>query len=309
MGDIAITVENVTKTFKIYREKSQSAKERLIRIGRNPHEVFKALDDVSFEVREGETFALLGHNGSGKSTLLKCVAGTLRPSSGRIVARGRLAALLELGAGFHPDLTGRENIYLNGSILGFSASQIDTIFDDIVAFAELEEFIDNQVKHYSSGMYARLGFAVAINVEPEVLLVDEVLAVGDEAFQRKCIERVKRLQADGRTILLVSHAADLVRQLADRAAVLDHGHLVEVAEPGEAIRVLRETLERRGIASPDLEAEPPPPSSPDRCWRRSRAPNGQGRPPKPVRPCPHRLARWSRSRRWPVSTPPPRPGS
>jgi ABC-2 type transport system ATP-binding protein len=262
MGDIAITVEHVTKSFKIYKEKSQSAKERLIRAGRNPHEVFKALDDVSFEVHEGETFALLGHNGSGKSTLLKCVAGTLRPSSGRIVARGRLAALLELGAGFHPDLTGRENIYLNGSILGFSASQIDQIFDDIVAFAQLEEFIDNQVKHYSSGMYARLGFAVAINVEPEVLLVDEVLAVGDEAFQRKCIERVKKLQADGRTILLVSHAADLVRQLADRAAVLDHGRLVGVAEPGEAIRVLRETLERRGIAAPDLEAEPPAPAEP-----------------------------------------------
>ena len=259
MGDIAITVEHVTKSFKIYKEKSQSAKERLIRAGRNPHEVFKALDDVSFDVQQGETFALLGHNGSGKSTLLKCVAGTLRPSSGRIVARGRLAALLELGAGFHPDLTGRENIYLNGSILGFSRIQIDRIFDDIVAFAELEEFIDNQVKHYSSGMYARLGFAVAINVEPEVLLVDEVLAVGDEAFQRKCIERVKKLQADGRTILLVSHAADLVRQLADRAAVLDHGRLVEVAEPGEAIRVLRETLERRGIAAPDLEAEPPAP--------------------------------------------------
>jgi ABC-2 type transport system ATP-binding protein len=262
MGQLAIEVENVTKSFKIYREKSQSAKERLIRAGRNPHEVFKALDDVSFEVKQGETFALLGHNGSGKSTLLKCVAGTLRPTSGRIVARGRLAALLELGAGFHPDLTGRENIYLNGSILGFSRVQIDRIFDDIVEFAELSEFIDNQVKHYSSGMYARLGFAVAINVEPEILLVDEVLAVGDEAFQRKCIERVKKLQSDGRTILLVSHAADLVRQIADRAAVLDHGQLVEVAEPGEAIRVLRETLAKRGIAGPDLDAEAPVPAEP-----------------------------------------------
>lgn len=262
MSSAAITVENVTKSFKIYKEKSQSAKERMIRAGRNPHEVFNALDDVSFEVAEGETFALLGHNGSGKSTLLKCVAGTLRPTSGRIVARGRLAALLELGAGFHPDLTGRENIYLNGSILGFSRTQIDGIFDDIVEFAELQEFIDNQVKHYSSGMYARLGFAVAINVEPEILLVDEVLAVGDEAFQRKCIERVKKLQADGRTILLVSHAADLVRQIADRAAVLDHGRLVEVAEPGEAIRVLRETLAKRGISGPDLDAEAPVPAEP-----------------------------------------------
>ena len=263
MAEPAIVVDGVTKSFKIYREKAQSAKERMIRVGRNPHEVFKALDDVSFEVAEGETFALLGHNGSGKSTLLKCVAGTLRPNSGRIVCRGRLAALLELGAGFHPDLTGRENIYLNGSILGFSRVQVDRIFDDIVEFSELGDFIDNQVKHYSSGMYARLGFAVAINVEPEILLVDEVLAVGDESFQRKCIDRVRQLQADGRTILLVSHAADLVRQLANRAAVLDHGHLVDVAEPGEAIRTLRETLAGRGIAlTPEQGGEPAPDGAP-----------------------------------------------
>jgi len=248
MSQPAIEVTNVTKSFKIHQEGGQSAKERLIRAGRNPHIVFKALDDVTFEVQQGETFALLGHNGSGKSTLLKCIAGTLRPSSGRVVSRGRLAALLELGAGFHPDLTGRENIFLNGSILGFSRVQVERMFDDIVEFAELSDFIDQQVKHYSSGMYARLGFSVAINVEPEILLVDEVLAVGDESFQRKCIDRVRQLQADGRTILLVSHAAELVRQLADRAAVLDHGHLVDVAEPGEAIRTLRETLARRGIA-------------------------------------------------------------
>lgn len=256
----AIEISHVTKEFRVYEERAESAKERIIRFGRNPHHNFKALDDVSFEVAEGETFALLGHNGSGKSTLLKCVAGTLRPSSGRIVSRGRMAALLELGAGFHPELTGRENIYLNGSILGFSRVQIDRIFDDIVDFAELWDFIDNQVKHYSSGMYARLGFAVAINVEPEILLVDEVLSVGDESFQRKCIDRVSRLQADGRTILLVSHAADLVRRLADRAAVLDHGHLVDVAEPAEAIRTLRETLARRGIAL-EVEAEDGSPSA------------------------------------------------
>lgn len=261
----AIEVANVTKSFKVYQEGGQSAKERLIRAGRNPHIVFKALDDVSFEVQQGETFALLGHNGSGKSTMLKCIAGTLRPSSGRVVSRGRLAALLELGAGFHPDLTGRENIYLNGSILGFSRVQIDRIFDDIVEFAELNDFIDQQVKHYSSGMYARLGFSVAINVEPEILLVDEVLAVGDEAFQRKCIDRVRQLQGDGRTILLVSHAADLVRQIADRAAVLDHGHLVDVAEPGEAIRTLRETLARRGIAL-ELDEQPAGPAPVEPQW-------------------------------------------
>ena len=258
MVDAAIEVANVTKSFKIHQESAQSAKERLIRAGRNPHVVFKALDDVSFEVAQGETFALLGHNGSGKSTLLKCIAGTLRPTSGRVVSRGRLAALLELGAGFHPDLTGRENIYLNGSILGFSKQQVDAMFDDIVEFAELNDFIDQQVKHYSSGMYARLGFSVAINVEPEILLVDEVLAVGDEAFQRKCIDRVSHLQDEGRTILLVSHAAELVRQIADRAAVLDHGHLVDVSEPGEAIRTLRETLAARGIALATDEDEEEP---------------------------------------------------
>lgn len=255
MTQPAITVEEVTKTFRIYRDRAPSAKERIIRFGRNPHEVFKALDDVSFEIAQGETFALLGHNGSGKSTMLKCIAGTLRPNKGRITSRGRLAALLELGAGFHPDLTGRENIYLNGSILGFSARQIDTIFDDIVDFAELHDFIDNQVKHYSSGMFARLGFAVAINVEPEILLVDEVLSVGDESFQRKCINRVHDLQRDGRTILLVTHAAELVRQLAHRAAVLDHGKLVAVDEPDEAIGRFRETLARRGIALVEGQVE------------------------------------------------------
>jgi ABC-2 type transport system ATP-binding protein len=251
----AISVDGVTKVFKIARDKPTSAKERIIRAGRIEYEEFHALHDVSFEVAQGETLALLGHNGSGKSTLLKCVAGTLRPTRGSITTRGRLAALLELGAGFHPDLTGRENVFLNGSILGFSKAQIAGIFDDIVAFAELEGFIDLQVKHYSSGMYARLGFAVAINVEPDVLLVDEVLSVGDEAFQRKCLDRVRRLQREGRTILLVSHATDTVRQVADRAVVLDHGRQVADAVPGEAIRAFRETLAARGLTIPELAAE------------------------------------------------------
>ncbi|MDQ6698209.1 MAG: ABC transporter ATP-binding protein [Actinomycetota bacterium] len=262
MAQAAIEIDSVTKVFKIYREKVQSTKERVIRLGRNPYERFRALDDVSITVAEGETMALLGHNGSGKSTLLKCVSGTLRPTSGRITipADRRLAALLELGAGFHGDLTGRENVYLNGSILGFSKSQVDRIFDDIVEFSELEDFIDNQVKHFSSGMYARLGFAVAINVEPDILVVDEVLSVGDEAFQRKCIDRIKQFQRSGRTILVVSHAAELVRQIADRAAVLDHGHVVDIAPPGEAIRTFRETLAKSGIQLPDDSLLEPPPS-------------------------------------------------
>lgn len=171
----------------------------------------------------------------------------MRPTEGSIVKRGRIAALLELGSGFHGDLTGRENVYMNASILGFSRKEIDRIFDDVVAFSEIEDFIDNQVKHYSSGMAARLGFAVAVNVEPEILLVDEVLSVGDEAFQRKCLERIKRFQREGRTILLVSHAVDLVRRICDRAAVLDHGELVAVGPPGEAALAFREYLQHKGV--------------------------------------------------------------
>jgi len=210
----AIEIESVTKRFRLYHEKAPSLKERVIKFGRLPHEDFWALRDVSLAVNAGESLGLLGHNGSGKSTLLKCAAGILRPTSGRITVRGRVAALLELGAGFHPDLTGRENVYLNGSILGFTRSDIDRIFDDIVAFAEIGPFIDNQVKHYSSGMFARLAFAVAVNVEPEILLVDEVLAVGDESFQRKCLARIEDFRKEGRTILLVTHAADLVRRIS-----------------------------------------------------------------------------------------------
>lgn len=251
----AITIDSVTKVFKLAKDKPKSAKERIIQAGRISWERFLALDDVSFSVRDGETLAILGHNGSGKSTLLKCVAGTLRPTSGTITTRGRLAALLELGAGFHPDLTGRENVYLNGSILGFSKVDVDAIFDDIVAFAELEDFIDQQVKHYSSGMYARLGFAVAINVDPDILLVDEVLSVGDEAFQRKCTDRIRRMQREGRTIVVVSHASDLVRQLSDRAVVLHHGRLIAEGPPGEAIRAFHDALAERRADVPVTAAE------------------------------------------------------
>ena len=250
MSAPAIELVDVRKRFTLYKEKSQSLKERIIRAGRNPSEDFWALKGVTLEVPEGQTVGLLGHNGSGKSTLFKCVAGTLRPTSGTIKTRGRIAALLELGSGFHPDLTGRENVYLNGSILGFSSREIDAIFDEIVDFAEIPEFIDLQVKHYSSGMYARLAFAVAVNVTPDIMLIDEVLSVGDESFQRKCIDRVKRFQSEGRTIFLVTHAADLVRQLCSRAAVLAHGELLFDGEPGDAVRVYRDALRAKGMEIP-----------------------------------------------------------
>jgi ABC-2 type transport system ATP-binding protein len=177
--------------------------------------------------------------------LLKCIAGILQPTDGEIRTRGRLAALLELGAGFHPDLSGRENVFLNASLLGLGQKEIEGKFDDIVGFAELEAHIDQQVKYYSSGMYVRLGFAVAINMDPDILLVDEVLAVGDELFQRKCLDRIKQFQREGRTIIFVTHGADLVRQICDRAAVLDSGDMVALGTPGEAVRSYREHLLRR----------------------------------------------------------------
>ena len=195
-----------------------------------------------------------GRNGSGKSTLLKCISGILQPTSGQIRVRGHLAALLELGAGFQSELSGRDNIFLNAALLGLSQKEMEKRFDDIVAFAELEHFIDNQVKFYSSGMYVRLGFAVAVNVEPDVLVIDEVLAVGDENFQRKCLERIKRFQDEGRTILFVTHAADMVRQICDRAVVLAGGRMLHVGAPGEAIRNFREHLLEVG-ANADLPAD------------------------------------------------------
>ncbi|MGZ4676793.1 MAG: ABC transporter ATP-binding protein [Acidimicrobiia bacterium] len=250
----AIAIENVSKHFKLNHARADSLKERVVNFRKANYEEFWALRDVTIHVDQGETLGLLGHNGSGKSTLLKCVAGIMRPTRGSIVKHGRTAALLELGSGFHGDLTGRENIYMNASILGFSRKEIDRIFDEIVAFSEIEDFIDNQVKHYSSGMAARLGFAVAVNVDPEILLVDEVLSVGDEAFQRKCLERIKKFQREGRTILLVTHAVDLVRQICDRAAVLDHGDLVAIGAPGEAALAFREHLRRKGAEVPkDLD--------------------------------------------------------
>ena len=242
MTEFAISVRGVSKRFRLTHERYPSLKERVIHFGRVPSEDFWALRDVDLEVPEGSTLGLLGHNGSGKSTLLKCIAGILRPTDGEIATRGRVAALLELGAGFQGELTGRENIFLNGSILGMSRKELTRRFDEIVGFAELEDFIDTQVRFYSSGMYVRLGFAIAVNVEPDILLVDEVLAVGDEAFQRKCLARVADFQREGRTIIVVSHSPGLIKRTCDTAAVLDHGHLVAAGEPSDSIRVFRERL-------------------------------------------------------------------
>jgi ABC-2 type transport system ATP-binding protein len=251
----AIEVDQVTKNFRLYNEKPSSLKERILRFRRVRWELFTALDGISLDIEAGTTFGLLGHNGSGKSTLLKCMAGILQPSSGSVRTVGRMAALLELGAGFHPELSGRENVFLNGSILGLKRVEVDRIFDDIVGFAELEQFIDTPVKHYSSGMYVRLGFAVAINVDPEILLIDEVLSVGDEAFQRKCLDKVRAFQAEGRTIVVVTHVADFVRQLCDKAAALEHGKLVAQGDPNEVIREFRERLLKAATPAEDMSPE------------------------------------------------------
>jgi ABC-2 type transport system ATP-binding protein len=237
-----IDVQGVSKRFRLHHERHKSLKERLIHPGGGTFTDLHALQDVSFSVDSSETVGVLGRNGSGKSTLLKCICGVLQPTSGQVLLRGTLAGLLELGAGFQPELSGRDNIYLSGSMLGLSRRSIDRLFDSIVDFSELEGFIDTQVKFYSSGMYVRLGFAVAVNVDPDVLVVDEVLAVGDERFQTKCMDRIRQFQKEGRTIMLVSHNADQVRSLCDRAIVLDHGKLLADGPAGESVKIFREAL-------------------------------------------------------------------
>ncbi|GAA2726088.1 ABC transporter ATP-binding protein [Cellulomonas aerilata] len=235
MNGPAIVVEDVAKRFRVYHERNQSLKIALMRGKRANYDEFWALQDIDLQIPQGKTFGLVGHNGSGKSTLLKCLAKILVPDRGRITANGKISALLELGAGFHAELSGRDNVYLNGSILGLTKRDIDARFDDIVGFAGLEQFIDSPVKNYSSGMYVRLGFSVAISVDPDILMVDEVLAVGDEEFQRRCMEKFQEFRDDGRTIVVVSHALGTMRSMCDEVAWLDHGRLLAVGSPSDIV--------------------------------------------------------------------------
>jgi ABC-2 type transport system ATP-binding protein len=237
-----IVAAGVGKRFLLHHKRATSLKERLLLHRQSSSEEFWALREVDLEIGAGQTVGLIGPNGSGKSTLLKVLSGILTPSTGTVTVRGRIASLLELGAGFNGELTGRENIYLNAAILGLSRRETQRYFDDIVTFAELEPFIDNQVKHYSSGQYVRLGFAVAVHVSPDILLVDEVLAVGDESFQRKCLAKIAEFQQRGCTILFVTHALDLIPRICSRGVVLDHGRVLHDGDPVEAAERLRGLL-------------------------------------------------------------------
>lgn len=252
MDEPAVRVDGVSKLFRLYHERPTSLKERVVNWRKPSWEELWALRDVHCEIGQAETVGFIGPNGSGKSTLLKLIAGIMRPTEGRIETVGRIASLLELGAGFHPDLTGRENVYMNASILGLTRRQTDRHFQDIVQFAELEDFVDMQVRHYSSGMYVRLGFAIAVHVDPDILIVDEVLAVGDEPFQRKCLDRIRQFQSLGKTIIFVTHAVDLVREICNRALFLHKGCVVERGAPGDVVRAYR----RKVHGEAHLEAAP-----------------------------------------------------
>ena len=235
MSEPAIIVDSVSKNFRLYHERNRYIKAAILRGRRARYEEFWALENVSFEVEHGSTLGLIGSNGSGKSTMLKCLTGIYRPDKGRIAVNGNIAALLELGSGFHPELSGRENIYLNAAILGLSKKDAQRQFDSIVEFAGLERFIDTAVKNYSSGMQIRLGFSIAAHVEPEILLIDEVLTVGDQTFQRKSSEKIEQFRREGRTIVVVSHSLASVQQLCKEVIWLEKGHMMMRGPAAEVI--------------------------------------------------------------------------
>ena len=235
MASPAVEVDNVSKSFRLYRERNQSFKAAVVRGRRATYDEFWALSDVSFAVPAGSTFGLVGHNGSGKSTLLKCISRILLPNRGRITTRGSIASLLELGSGFQPELTGRENVYLNASMLRISRADIDKKLAAIIEFAGIGDFIDQPVKRYSSGMYVRLGFSVATHVDPDVLIVDEVLAVGDAVFQDRCMQTFADLRRQGKTVILASHALGAMERMCDEIGHLERGRLVDSGAPADVV--------------------------------------------------------------------------
>ncbi len=255
-AEVVIRLTGVSVEYRAPRERIRSFKEYAIRLlqGRVEHDEFMALRDVNVEIREGEVFGIIGHNGAGKSTLLKVVSRVMKPTGGRVWVKGHVAPLLELGAGFHPELSGRENVFLNGTLLGYSHAEMESLFDGIVDFAELWDFIDAPLRTYSTGMGVRLGFAVATATRPDILIVDEVLAVGDEQFQEKCTSRMNGFRQDGTTILLVTHDSNLILKICDRAAWLDHGQLRAVGDPQTVIDQYHETS-YPSVSEPEQEQE------------------------------------------------------
>jgi len=239
MSDPAITVSHLSKSYRLHGTRSQFATLKSALLKRDlriaPEASVPALKDISFVVDRGEAFGIVGRNGSGKSTMLKIISGILKPTSGTVAVHGRIAALIELGAGFHPEITGRENVYINGIMLGLSRREIDARFDRIVEFAGIGEFLDQPVKTYSSGMYVRLGFAVAVHVDPDILLIDEVLSVGDEEFSQKCVAKIQEMKYRGVTLIFVTHQLDQVRNLCDRALWLDHGEAAAIGDPTRVV--------------------------------------------------------------------------
>ena len=236
-----ISLENVSVSYRLPSERIGTFKEYAIRALQRKIKIqnFWALTGVNLQVNKGEVFGLIGNNGAGKSTMLKVISKVLKPSKGRVMVFGKIAPLLELGAGFHPELSGRENVFLNGALLGYSRADMEAVFDDIVEFSELDQFINSPIRTYSSGMYARLGFAVATAHVPEILILDEILSVGDEAFQRKCNLRMKNFQQSGATVLMVSHGLDMMEGMCDRIAWIDHGKILKIGAPKETIAAYR----------------------------------------------------------------------
>ena len=241
-----IEIKNVSKSFKIYRDKATTLKERLLFLRSSKADVFWALKNINLTVESGKTVGLIGHNGSGKSTLLKLITKIIYPTDGEIITHGRVSSLLELGAGFHPDFTGRENIYINASIFGLSRKEIDTKLESIIEFSELRDFIDSPIRTYSSGMYTRLAFSVAVHVSPDILLIDEILAVGDINFQKKCIAKIKEFKKKGVTIVFVSHNMNDVLEICDSVVWLDKGRMVEYGDTEEIAKKYLDEMNRRG---------------------------------------------------------------
>lgn len=242
MTEPAVSIEDISLRFRLYKERNNSFKTALMRGRVSVHEDFWALKNVSLEIPAGSTFGIVGHNGAGKSTLLKCLARIYEPTSGKIAFNGRMASMLELGSGFHPELSGRENIYLNASILGMPRREVDKRIDDIIAFSGIGRFIEQPIKNLSSGMYVRLGFSVAINVDPDILVVDEIMAVGDAKFRDKSRSKFLELKTSGKTVIMVSHSPTNIRDMCDQVAWLDHGEVKRVGPADEVMTAYEEFM-------------------------------------------------------------------